>query len=234
MTDNKFLPPKFRYDDIQYSVDGALFKRAIELYKHEKVDRVVEHKRGYDAVVEGSELYRVSVSRANVTVAYCDCYMGQNDELCKHVIALALVVLFKSGAVDKDGLLANKTEVKNSTDLAEEIKKGMKYIKYYNGPSNTWFAYQTKLDIGAGILMNAVENAPKSVESAKVLWKMVMKLSDKLSGGVDDSNGTVWPVCDVAVDKLLSWKDDKEIRKCLDKFAKDKTGFDFEEPLQNM
>ncbi len=234
MSEPSISLPKFTYEDICYSTDEAMFKRAVELFKRKKVRDVIEHSRGYDGVVEGSDNYRVSVSSKNITTAYCDCYMGQNNEICKHVLALGLSVLYQIGAIDKDAKQLNKTIISDFKSLDLELKRGLRYIKYYDGPSSTWFEYQMKLEVGAGILRNAVEQAPKSVESAKILWKMVMKLSNKLSQGVDDSNGIVWPVCDLAVEKLTSWKDDEMIRPCLEKFAKDKTGFDFEEPLLNI
>lgn len=125
--------------------------------------------------------------------------------------------------------------INSDIELKQEIARGLKKIKPYNGTSSIWFSYQAGLDIGAGILRTAVGLAPKSPESTKVLWDTVLKISKKLShGGVDDSNGTVWPICDEIVQKLLSWQDDPIIKKLLVKYAKDETGFDFEGPLKNL
>ena len=89
--------PTFTIQDIKYSVNSSMFERAQKLYESGKVQKISETPHGYEATVQGSSPYHVSLSRKHIDHGYCDCYMGQNDELCKHMLALGLAVLHLSG-----------------------------------------------------------------------------------------------------------------------------------------
>lgn len=56
----------------------------------EKVNKFKEDFGGYSAVVLGTRPYNVSVSSRYYDRGNCDCYLGQRDVLCKHMVATAL------------------------------------------------------------------------------------------------------------------------------------------------
>ncbi len=224
-------PPKFTLRDLKFSVDEAMFQRAEELVKKGKIQKIKEDSKGYDAIVQGTSPYHVSISAKNVDVGYCDCYMGQNDELCKHMIALGLAVLQASGKAEEDS-----QENYSPTDLKEAkrlVSAAMRKIKSYNGPSRVWFDYQHKLEIGSAEITEALQNLPANRENATYLWSLVMKLSHKLAyDGVDDSNGIVGGCIDSIVHQLEDYgKKDPSLKPLLQKFTQEETGFGFEEDL---
>lgn len=89
--------PKFSLQDIKYATDDAIFGRANKLFELGKVKNIKENPRDYSATVQGTSPYKVSLSKKDVLMSDCTCYMGKNDLLCKHVLALALAVLKLSG-----------------------------------------------------------------------------------------------------------------------------------------
>lgn len=223
--------PDFTLQDVKYSVDGRIFARAEELFKNDAVSDISETVRGYDATVYGGSPYHVSISKKRIDRAYCNCYMGENDELCKHVIALGLAVLHASGKMEE-------TPEESPTDLAEAkllVSAGMRKLKAYDGPSRIWFAYQNNLDIGCGIIEAAVQNLPPNKENAKYIWKLVLKLSDKMIyGGIDDSNGTVGNCATALATQCAKYANQKpELKPFILKFANDDTDFGFESDLKD-
>lgn len=77
----------------------------------------------------------------------------------------------------------------------EEIKPlvnaGMRKLRYYTGPSHTWFSYQRSLATGAGMIADAVGRLPPTKENARYLWQLIERIDKKLANGVDDSDGDV-------------------------------------------
>lgn len=225
------LHPAFTLQDIKYSVDPAMFERAQKLFEYGKVQNISETPRGYTATVQGTAPYRVSLSRKHIDRGYCDCYMGQNEELCKHMLALGLAALHLSGK-------ANEVQ-EESPDNLDGVKKlavkGLRKIKPYNGPSKIWFHYQRELDVGSGIIEEAVKNLPANRENAKYLWSLVLKLSKKLAyGGIDDSDGTIGECISSLVQQCLRYAQEKpELKPMIQKFSQDDTGFGFEDELRN-
>lgn len=224
------MKPLFTIQDIKYSIDDATFQRAKKLFDCGKVKKIVETPHGYQATVEGTSLYKVSLSIKHIDKGYCDCYMGQNDMLCKHMLALALAVLNLSGGenLEKDNLPKNLDAVK------QLVPGAMRKIKSYSGPSKIWFSYQRELNVGSGCIVEAVQKLPATKENAEYLWSLVLKLSKKLShGAVDDSNGTVGN-CIVSLVKQCAGyaKEKAELKLIIERFAEDDTGFGFEDILK--
>lgn len=222
--------PKFTYEDIKYSEGRAMFKRAQALFKAGKVKQIREDPRGYSATVKSTHPYEVSVSMKSVDVGYCNCYMGQNDTLCKHMLALALAVLNETGALGSEESLEELSEVKR------RVSTGLRKIKAYTGPSKIWFSYQRSLSVGAGMISSAIANLPASKENADYLWKLVLRISKKLAtGGVDDSDGTVGGCVYEILAKLAEFAKEKpELKPIILEYSKDDTGFGFEDELRNM
>lgn len=224
--------PTFTIQDIKYSVDPSMFERAKKLFESGKVHNITENLHGYTATVQGTSPYQVSLSKKHIDQGYCDCYMGQNDELCKHMLALGLAVLHLYGKAKEV-----KEESPNDLDAVKQlVASGMRKIKPYHGPSKIWFSYQRELDVGAGMIEEAVKNLPASKENAKYIWSIVLKLSKKLShGGVDDSDGTVGGCISALVEQCGKYAKEKpELKPMIQKFAEDDTGFGFEDELLKM
>ena len=192
----------FTLDDIKFKTDKPTYARAVVLYDSGKVVEVERGSLVYSAVVCGTHRYRVSIDLKRFGFGNCDCYLGENDVLCKHIVALSLHAVMDGGtmsAADKKQVL---TPVCSGTvgDLSDqefsEVKKvitsAMRHIREYTGPSSTWFAYQNSLDEGCGRLAAVVSALPAGERSSRLLVSMLLRLDRKLTEtAVDDSNGTV-------------------------------------------
>lgn len=140
------------------------------LYESGKVTRVETLGGYYSAVVLGTEPYRVSVSARNYKQGHCTCYVGQNDRLCKHMVALALYAVMDGKPLnDKDKQITNEVKCSSRRDalsqdelngVKKSITESMKYIKPYSGPSRTWFANQDSLREGCNRMSAIVSNLP--------------------------------------------------------------------------
>src|SRR3989344_640917 len=194
--------PSYDFDKIKFSTDRPTFERAIGLYKQKKVTKFDRGTHGFSAVVLGSHPYDVFVSNTNHDRGTCTCYLGLEDVLCKHMVALALYAI-KDGepltAEDKQIVDSPKCSGRIGTltkaeyiELKKLIAATLRYIKAYNGPSRTWFAYQKSLQEGCNRLSKIVSDLPVSTQTAELLVDLLLRLDTKLcTGGVDDSDGTV-------------------------------------------
>lgn len=86
-------PPDYDLNKIKFATDEPTFEKAVALYENEKVTQVKAGIRSYSAIVIGTKPYRVSVEARRYDYGHCTCYLGQNDTLCKHMVALALYVV---------------------------------------------------------------------------------------------------------------------------------------------
>lgn len=228
--DTKLPIPKFTLPDVKYADSAALYARAEKLFKGGCVGTIsdIGLGQGYQATVSGSQPYAVWLSNRRVDEGDCTCYMGQNDELCKHILALALKVLDETGGLNTPA---------PPTDLAAVkvlVRDGVKKIKPYTGPSRVWFTYQRSLATGAGMIVEAVSALPPSKASAEYLWKLVVRLSKKLAtGGVDDSDGVVGECISELVVQLAEYaKQSPDLQPHILRYCKDDTGFGFEDELR--
>lgn len=223
------IVPTFTLDDIRYSEGSAMYARACELFEQGRVADFQSQPYGYSGTVRGTKDYRVVVSAKALDRADCDCYMGQNDQLCKHVLALALKALKR-----------NRNEAESDTkpltieEAKLRINAGMKKIKAYSGPSRIWFSYQRSLSVGSSMIIEGSHRLESSLEAASLLWKTVIRLSKKLAtGGVDDSDGTVGECCMELIATLNKWAESNdEMQAQFTKFSMHDTGFGFEDELK--
>lgn len=230
--DTSILGPRFTYRDVRYSVDDSMFARALKLFTGKKIADFGHDMAGYSARVIGTQSYQVHVSQRAVDYGMCNCYMGQNNTLCKHMIAVGLEVLYRARKIDAAGN-PYENPPSNLDERKALLTAGLRKITACNGrPSSTWFAYQTKLDVGAAMIHESMCGIEPSVENAKFLWDIVRRVDRKLAGGVDDSNGTVWPVASEAVRLLAAWgKDSTELYALVVQFTKTRTAFEFNNEL---
>jgi len=237
------VQPKYDLDKIKFATDGPTFEKAVDLYEKGKVTKFEEGIGGYSAVVVGTKPYRVSVEARRYDYGHCECYLGQNDTLCKHMVAVAIrAVTGGKPLSEEDKKLVSQVTCSgklgelSKSELAatkKAITAGMRYIKSYEGPSRIWFSYQSSLSEGCNRLSKIVSELPVSEQTAKVLVDMLLRLDDRLCrGGVDDSDGTVGGFIEEVVSMLQEYaKLDPACTKAFDALNGKETCFGWEEPL---
>lgn len=145
------MQPKYDLDKIKFATDGPTFEKAVELYESGKITQFEEGIGAYSAIVQGSKPYRVSVEARRYDYGHCECYLGQNDTLCKHMVAVAIWAVTGGKPLSEENkrLVSQPTCSGRQGVLSKEelsaakkaITVGMRYIKSYEGPSRTWLAY---------------------------------------------------------------------------------------------
>jgi hypothetical protein len=235
--------PTYDLDKIKFATDGPTFEKAVGLYEGGKVTHFKEGIGEYSAVVIGSKPYRVSVEDRRYGLATCECYLGQRDTLCKHMVAVSIHAVMggkKLNPEDKElvssAVCSGKLGELSKEELAETkkaITSAIRYIKAYDGPSRTWFAYQNSLDEGCARLSKLVSELPVSEQTAKLLVDTLLRLDNKLCrGGVDDSNGTVGGFIEEAVQVLKEYaRLDPACTQTFHALENKETCFGWEEPL---
>ena len=234
---------KFDFNKIKFATDEATFKRAIDLYEKDKVKQFEEGISSYTAVVEGTEPYQVFIEARQYGLGSCNCYLGQRDYLCKHIVAVSIYAVKEGKALSSEELKLNttpkcsgkrgelsKTEL---SQLKQSVSSAIRYIKPYIGPSRTWFAYQASLSEGCNRLFAIICQLPVSYQTADLVVDLLLRLDKKLtSGGVDDSDGTVGDFISEVVTVLEDFsKIDSSCIKAFEKLKNQETCFEWEEPL---
>lgn len=235
--------PNYNINKIKFATDGPTFEKAVMLYENGKVTQVEEGSRSYSAIVVGTKPYKVSVETRRYDFGHCTCYLGQNNTLCKHMVALAIYVIMDGKiltAEDKklvqSASCSGRLGILNSAELSnikELITDALRYIKPYTGPSRTWFAYQNSLEEGSNRLSVLVSQLPVSIVTAQLIVNLLLRLDKKLStGGVDDSNGIVGGFIEELVVVLEDYaKLDSVCVKVFNTLHDKETCFGWEKPL---
>ncbi|MBU0546372.1 hypothetical protein KKA13_03910 [Patescibacteria group bacterium] len=237
------MPPKYNLEKIKFATDQGTFERAVKLYEGKKIIDFKEDFGDYTAVVRGTELYKVFVSGLRYDKGSCECYLGKNNILCKHMVAVAIHACLggkKIGKKEKESVsgpvCSGRLGELSEDDLVgtkKFITDALRYIKAYNGPSRTWFAYQNSLSEGCARLSVVVAKLPICEQTAKLLVDLLLRLDKKLcTGGVDDSDGTVGGFVEETVSILQEFA--KFVPSCIKAFKKlcgQSTCFGWEEPL---
>jgi hypothetical protein len=109
-----------------------------------------EEGGAYSAVVQGSKPYRVSVEARRYDYGHCECYLGQNNTLCKHMVAVAIRAVTCGKPLSKEektlthqAVCSGQLGSLSKEELAASKKAmtaAMRYIKPYHGPSRIWFS----------------------------------------------------------------------------------------------
>lgn len=237
------MKPAYNLEKIKFACDSPTFERAVELYENGKVTKFQDTGYTYTATVLGSEPYDVFVSNKHHDQGNCTCYLGKNDTLCKHMVAVALhAVMDGKQLTEEDKKLVHSPSCSGklrslTSEQFDEVKKAitsdMSYIKPYRGPSRTWFAYQDSLQEGCNRLSALVSDLPVSEQTTSLLVDMLLRLDKKLSyGGVDDSDGTVGGFIEEMVEVLKEFAGlDAACINTFKKLKSRKTCFGWEEPL---
>ena len=237
------MQPKYDLDKIKFATDGPTFEKAVGLYEKGKVAKFKEELNGYFATVLGTKPYNVYVDNRHYDRGDCECYLGQNDTLCKHMVAVAIyAVMGGKPLTDEDKRLVSQAacsgqlgELSKSELVATKkaITAGMRYIKSYDGPSRIWLSYQNSLSEGCNRLSKIVFELPVSQQTAKLLVDTLLRLDDRLCrGGVDDSDGTVGGFIEETVQVLKKFTNlNPSCAKAFNELKNKETCFGWEEPL---
>ncbi|MEK7213395.1 MAG: SWIM zinc finger family protein [Patescibacteria group bacterium] len=239
------MPPRYNFEKIKFATDRGIFERAVKIYDSNGVKNFEDTGFGFTAKVQGSggNLYKVSISNSSYDEGSCGCYLGQNNYLCKHMVAAAIHACLDGKVISKEEkelfngpVCSGKLGEFKKNELAETknfITAALKYVKPYNGPSRIWFAYQNSLSEGCARLSAMVSKWPISEQTAGLLVGLLLRLDKKLcTGGVDDSDGTVGGFMEEAVVMLQEYtKLDPSCVKAFKKFCGRSTCFGWEEPL---
>ena len=237
------MQPKYDLDKIKFATDEPTFEKAVGLYENGKVTQFKEELNGFFATVLGTKSYKVYVDNRHYDRGDCECYLGQNDTLCKHMVAVAIRAVTGGKLLSEEdkklvsqpvcsGQLGELSKEELSA-IKKEITAGMRYIKSYEGPSRTWFVYQSLLSEGCNRLSKIVSELPVGEQTARLLIDMLLRLDDKLCrSGVDDSDGTVGGFIEETVQVLKEYaKLDPDCTKAFMELKGKETCFGWEEPL---
>ena len=237
------MQPKYTVEKIRFSTDPQTFEKAIDLYEAGRVTQMEKGEYACSAVVLGTKPYRVSVEYRNYTLADCECYLGRNDIVCKHVVAVALACVLQGEKLPQEerhsvgspvcsGKLGQLSAEKLKS-VKQSITASLRYIKSYSGPSRTWFAYQDSLLEGCSRLSHLVSQLPVSMQTARLLVDLLLRLDTKLcTGGVDDSDGAVGGFMEEAVLVLMEYmRLDPACMAVSTRLEGRETCFGWEEPL---
>mgnify|MGYP001602787019 FL=1 len=198
---------------------------------------------GFFATVLGTKPYKVYIDNRNYDAGNCECYLGQNDTLCKHIVAVAISAVTGGKSLSKDDkkLVSHPTCSGRLGELSKEelaaakktITGAMNYIKPHNGPSRIWFSYQNSLSEGRNRLSKIVSELPVGQQTARLLISILLRVDRKLCrSGVDDSDGTVGGFIEETVHVLQEYaKLDSLCVKAFRKLGSEETCFGWEEPL---
>lgn len=213
------LIPSYSISDIRLSLGDKEYRKWLDLYIAGKIQEIHETIHGWSALVQGTSLYRVSVWVCHWDGGSCSCYIGQRDDVCKHLIALAIAITKMYGKWDdiyEDMELDTaycSWEIRDITDdervtINTAIRKAMSHICSYDGPSSTWFAYQDHLRQGSRMLLMALSDLPICHESVDICCKTLSKIDIRLcEWWVDDSDGVVWDCMDQIMEVLCLMSD---------------------------
>ena len=194
-------------------------------------------------MVMGTKPYRVCVSNRQYDAGSCDCYLGQNETLCKHMVAVAIRAVMNGQPLSEEDkrLVSQPTCSGRLGALSKEeiaatkksITASVRHIKSYEGPSRIWFSYQDSLMEGCNRLSKIISELPVSEPAAKLLVAMLLRLDDKLCrGGVDDSDGTVGGLMEETVQVLKEYaRLDPLCEKAFHQLKGRETCFGWEESL---
>lgn len=240
------LQPKFDLDKIKFATDEPTYQKAVEMYEGGKVTQFEEAIGSFGATVLGTNPYCVTVETRRFGLATCDCYLGQNNTLCKHMVAVSIYAVLRGKPIPQEVMQTTNIPVcsgqlgglnpKELTIAKQTITAALRHIKPYNGPSRTWFAYQDSLQEGCRRLSAVVSVLPVSDQTARLLVNLLLRLDKKLcTGGVDDSDGTVGGFMQNVVDVLINYaKKDPSCVKAFDNLQDRETCFDWQEPLMKL
>jgi|SRR5680860_401467 len=237
------MEPVFNLDKIKFATDEPTFERAVGLYESGKVTQFKKSLNGFFATVSGTRPYKVYVDGRHFDQGDCECYLGQKNTLCKHMVAVAIQAVMRGGLLSEEDRepIGSPTCSDQLGEMSKEelseikrlITSAMRYIKSYTGNSRNWFAYQDSLTEGCNRLTMIASQMPVSEQTTKLLVNILLRLDKKLcTGGVDDSDGIVGGFMEETVTMLEEFVElDPNCIKAFEKLCEQSTCFGWEESL---
>ena len=146
------MPPKYDLEKIKFATDRPTFEKAVALYERGKVMQFEEQVGLYSAVVQGTKPYRVSVEAHRYDAGHCECYLGQHNTLCKHMVAVAIRAVTSGNPLhDEEKLLVDQPVCSGRVGALskEELKASKKAITVPCGISS-----RTMARLASGFLIN--------------------------------------------------------------------------------
>lgn len=237
------MVPVYYVSKIKFATGDPTWSRAVDLYGRGKITQFKNSGDIFSAIVLGSNPYDVWVSSEKFDIGECSCYVGQKEELCKHLIAVAIRAAARGKPLSASEKKLQSEPVcsgrigelhEHDLDAARTaIAVAMKFIKAYRGPSRTWFPYQDSLAEGCYRLSAVFSELPVCRERTELALQTLLKLDKKLcEGGVDDSDGIVGGFIESAVKMLKQFASLEP--SCAESFKileGRETCFDWEGPL---
>jgi uncharacterized Zn finger protein len=164
--------PLYDFEKIKFGTNKPTFEKAVDLYEKGRVTKFESVIDGFSATVIGTKPYQVFVLARHYDYGNCECYLGQQEILCKHMVALAIYSLKRGKpltseekkVIDKpicSGRLGELNKEKLSA-TKKAISSALRYIKPYIGPSRIWFQYQDSLSEGYNRLSVIISELPVS------------------------------------------------------------------------
>jgi uncharacterized Zn finger protein len=95
------MMPQYDLEKIKFGVDEKTWERAVGLYQSGKVTEFEQSYNGYTALVLGGQSYDVAVSELHYGQGDCNCFMGQQGILCKHMAALAIYAVLRGAPINE-------------------------------------------------------------------------------------------------------------------------------------
>ncbi|MBU6431641.1 hypothetical protein KGQ29_04740, partial [Patescibacteria group bacterium] len=94
--------PLYDLEKIKFSTDRPTFDRAVGLCEAGKVTKFKTEVGGFSAIVQGGSPYHVFVSARRYNEGDCDCYLGREDTLCKHMVATAIMAVMEGKKLSEE------------------------------------------------------------------------------------------------------------------------------------
>ncbi len=234
----------FDLETLKFSVGESTYQKGIDLYEAGKVQnfQVYDESTCVASMTGGSE-YMIVLSPKKFSHSDCNCYIGQNNQYCKHLVAVALHFLKKGEPLtpqEKEyisSLRCSEQRGELSPEALKEVKaiitRHLRYIKPYVGPSRTWDAYQDSLSQGVDRLVSLLSKLPVSLQTSQLVVNTLLRVERKLMNGVDDSDGVVRDFISDGVEVLKQYIEiDPECLKSIEKLQNlGTTSFGWEEEL---
>jgi hypothetical protein len=240
------VQPHYDLEKIKYSTDAPTFAKAVGLYESGKVTHFREEVGAYSAIVLGTKPYRVVVEARRNDYGHCNCYLGQKEMLCKHMVGVAIYAVQRGKPLTEEDkrrvthpACSGKLGTLDKKELAaakNSVTEALKYIKPYRGPSRLWFSYQQSLSEGCRRLAKIISDLPVGEQTARLLVDLLLRLDKKISyGATDDSDGTVGGLMEAAVRVLEEYAAlDPDCIKVFSRLEHKETCFGWEEPLMRL
>jgi len=93
---------RYNIEKIKFAVDSQTFQKAVDLYEGKKIKNFQEDFKIFSATAIGTRPYRTVISVDHFNRGGCSCYLGENNILCKHMVALAIYAVLRGDKLSEE------------------------------------------------------------------------------------------------------------------------------------